>query len=95
MFIVEEFCYLQTHIYIFPLYNIIIEREYTLAFLKKERKRDNAITYDYKSGQYLLQGNLYSSYQEAKLNQWKCNKCQNTFGSLKQLRLHKIESHSY
>src|SRR6476469_988191 len=38
---------------------------------------------------------LTLSEQEARTNQWKCEKCQISFANLKDLKLHKVEYHSY
>lgn len=61
-------------------------------FLKDKR---SAIIYDYQTKQYLIDGNIYSSFKEARSKQWQCDKCGNTFGSMKQLRIHKADNHSY
>jgi ubiquitin C-terminal hydrolase len=63
-----------------------------MTFLKNN---SNKIIYDYKTKQYLIDGMLYSSFEEAKSKQWQCDKCSIAFGSMKQLRIHKIDSHSY
>lgn len=45
--------------------------------------------------QYFVGGKIYDSLKEAKLRQWQCSKCDNTFGSMKQLRNHKMNNHAY
>ena len=63
-----------------------------MTFLKENH---NKIIYDYKTKRYLAGGNPYATFEEAKSRQWQCDKCGDAFGSMKQLRMHKIDSHSY
>jgi hypothetical protein len=37
----------------------------------------------------------YDRYDQAKENKWKCEKCDNRFATVKKLKQHKIEFHSY
>lgn len=55
----------------------------------------NQIDYDYKTKQYSSGGNTYQTYAEAREKQWQCNKCSGSFSTMKQLRIHKAEDHSY
>jgi hypothetical protein len=48
----------------------------------------NFTTYESKEATYL-------TYEQARANQWKCEKCKGLFASLRELKLHKIEYHSY
>ena len=45
---------------------------------------------EYKSGQ-----SSYISYESPRANRWKCEKCQRLFTNLKEIKLHKVEYHSY
>ena len=45
---------------------------------------------EYKSGQ-----SSYISYESPRANRWKCEKCQRLFTYLKEIKLHKVEYHSY
>ena len=38
---------------------------------------------------------IYDRYDQAKENKWKCEKCDNRFTTVKKLKQHKIEFHSY
>ena len=62
------------------------------SFLKKNKR---LIIYDYERKQYSMDGNLYCSFEEARSKQCKCDKCDDTFRSLKQLHMHKRDKHSY
>lgn len=55
----------------------------------------NHYTYNFKTKRYESKEATYSSYEQARANQWKCEKCYKLFATLKQLRLHKLEYHSY
>ena len=44
----------------------------------------------YKSGQ-----SSYISYESPRASRWKCEKCQRMFTNLKEMKLHKVEYHSY
>ena len=37
----------------------------------------------------------YISYESPRANRWKCEKCQRLFTNLKEIKLHKVEYHSY
>jgi predicted transcriptional regulator len=45
---------------------------------------------EYKSGQ-----SSYISYESPRANRLKCEKCQRMFTNLKEMKLHKVEYHSY
>ena len=45
---------------------------------------------EYKSGQ-----SSYISYESPRANRLKCEKCQRLFTNLKEMKLHKVEYHSY
>ena len=58
----------------------------------------NHLDYDYNTGEYLIAGNRYQSYEEARSKQWQCDKCKKEekfFPSIKKLRQHKVDVHSY
>lgn len=55
----------------------------------------NRIIYDHKTNLYSVGGMEFPTFAEAKSKQWKCDKCLSTFGSMKELRVHKIDRHSY
>ena len=37
----------------------------------------------------------YLSYKNLRANRWKCEKCEKIFANLKEIKLHKVEHHSY
>jgi predicted transcriptional regulator len=37
----------------------------------------------------------YLSYENLRANRWKCEKCEKIFANLKEIKLHKVEYHSY
>jgi len=55
----------------------------------------NQSVYNFKTKRYESRDTTYTSYEQARANQWKCEKCAKLFGTLKELKLHKIELHSY
>ncbi len=55
----------------------------------------NPVVYDFRSGSYRVGTEKYQDYQKAREQQWRCEKCDKTFCSFKELRLHKLEYHSY
>jgi len=55
----------------------------------------NHSLYNFKTKQYESKEATYISYKEARANQWKCEKCQIMFATLKDLKIHKIQEHSY
>ncbi len=59
------------------------------------RLSQNQIVYDHRTNMYSVGGTLYSTFAEAKLKQWLCDKCGMTFGTMKELHRHKTDSHSY
>lgn len=63
-----------------------------MSFLKLNQ---NQIIYDHNIKKYSVGGRFYETFAEAKSKQWLCNKCDAAFGTMKELRMHKIDSHSY
>ena len=61
----------------------------------KYRINHNPVTYDHRTRQYRVGETTFGSYQDAKANQWQCDKCGTAYASFKELRSHKTESHSY
>ena len=55
----------------------------------------NPSVYNLRTKKYESKEATYPSYEQARANQWKCEKCQKLFSTLKELRGHKIEYHSY
>jgi hypothetical protein len=44
---------------------------------------------------YESEGGSYLAYEKSRANQWKCEKCQKPLANLKELKIHKLEYHSY
>jgi predicted transcriptional regulator len=44
---------------------------------------------------YETEEGSYLAYEKSRANQWKCEKCQKPLASLKELKIHKLECHSY
>lgn len=61
----------------------------------KYRINHNPVTYDHRTRQYRVGETTFGSYQDAKANQWQCDKCGTAYASFKELRSHKTDSHSY
>jgi len=55
----------------------------------------NAVFYNFKTKRYESREAIYPNYEQARANQWKCEKCQKLLANLKELKLHKLEYHSY
>lgn len=55
----------------------------------------NPVFYNFKTKRYESREAIYSTYEQARANQWKCEKCQKLLANLKELKLHKLEYHSY
>ena len=55
----------------------------------------NCVSYNFKTKKYESPDASYLNYEQARANQWKCEKCQRLFANLKELKLHKLEYHSY
>jgi hypothetical protein len=55
----------------------------------------NRVSYDFKTKKYGSGEDSYLTYEQARANRWKCEKCQNPLANLKELKLHKLEYHSY
>ena len=55
----------------------------------------NRVSYNNKTGMYESGSETYDRYDQAKENKWKCEKCDNRFATVKKLKQHKIEFHSY
>ena len=63
----------------------------TIAVNKYENVGEpTEVTNEYKSGQ-----SNYFSYESQRANRWRCEKCQRLFTNLKEMKLHKVEYHSY
>ena len=61
---------------------------------KKEKNFFNSI-YNPITGMYENATGKFPTYAEARQKQWKCDKCTKMFPSIKLLRDHKKDSHSY
>jgi hypothetical protein len=61
----------------------------------KYKINHNPVTYDHQTKKYRVGETAFGSYQDAKANQWQCEKCQRAFASFKELRSHKTAEHSY
>jgi hypothetical protein len=55
----------------------------------------NPVSYSVRTRLYRNELGSYASYREARAAMWKCNKCDQTFASLRHLKSHKQESHAY
>jgi hypothetical protein len=56
----------------------------------------NPVNYNNNTGMYESGSETFSRYEEAKANQWKCEKCNDLrFGTFKKLKEHKVQNHSY
>jgi formylmethanofuran dehydrogenase subunit E len=55
----------------------------------------NLATYNFKTKQYENKEMSYHTFEQARANQWRCDKCQKLFPTIKELKLHKLEYHSY
>jgi hypothetical protein len=55
----------------------------------------NLATYNFKTKQYENKEMSYLTFEQARANQWRCDKCQKLFPTIKELKLHKLEYHSY
>ena len=44
---------------------------------------------------YETEEGSYLGYEKSRANQWKCEKCQKHLANLKELKIHKLEYHSY
>ena len=74
-----------------------INHYYTVIDLDKLKYKVNynQTLYNFKTKQYESKETTYINYKEARANQWRCEKCNETFATLKELKHHKIEAHSY
>lgn len=52
-------------------------------------------TYDLQERVWKNTKGTYSSFREAKLRSWRCEKCGGLFSTSKHLKTHKVEDHSY
>jgi predicted transcriptional regulator len=85
-------------IHLLQVYNQLIQLQtsnnnnmFTIAVNKYENVEESTeVTNEYKSGQ-----SNYISYESQRANRWKCEKCQGLFTNLKEMKLHKVEYHSY
>ena len=55
----------------------------------------NLATYNFKTKQYENKEMSYLTFEQARANQWRCDKCHKLFPTIKELKLHKLEYHSY
>ena len=62
---------------------------------KKYQINYNPSSYNVKTRQYESKEGVYINYGQARANHWKCEKCCVLFATLKGLRIHKAEDHSY
>jgi hypothetical protein len=44
---------------------------------------------------YQVGNRVFETYQDARANQWQCDKCNEAFFSFKELRSHKNKFHAY
>ena len=84
-------------IHLLQVYNQLIQLQTSknnmsiMAVNKYENVEDPIqVISEYKSGQ-----SSYISYESPRANRWKCEKCQRLFTNLKEMKLHKVEYHSY
>jgi hypothetical protein len=61
----------------------------------KYRINFNGVMYNFKTKQYDSKESTYLTFEQARANQWRCDKCEKLLPNLKELKLHKIEYHSY
>ena len=55
----------------------------------------NRAFYNFRTKKYKSGEDNYLTYEQARSNQWKCEKCHKLLANLKELKLHKLEYHSY
>ena len=55
----------------------------------------NGTCYNFKTKKYESGEDSYLTYEQARSNQWRCEKCQKLLANLKELKLRKLEYHSY
>ncbi|MDW0316144.1 MAG: hypothetical protein QN716_12300, partial [Nitrososphaeraceae archaeon] len=55
----------------------------------------NPINFNNDTRMYKTGSQLYNRYEQARANQWKCEKCNNRFATFRKLRQHKSQNHSY
>ena len=55
----------------------------------------NAVFYNFKTKRYESREAIYLNYEQARANQWKCEKCGYRFATFKKLKQHKEKDHSY
>ena len=53
------------------------------------------IRYNNKTGMYETGSQAFFRYEQAKESRWICEKCLNRFATLKKLKQHKVDYHSY
>lgn len=61
----------------------------------KYRVNHNPILYNHRTKKYEVGERIFHSYSDAKANQWKCDKCDVSFSSFKELKVHKNDEHAY
>ena len=55
----------------------------------------NPVNYNNNIGMYKSSSETYLKYEQARANQWKCEKCGYRFATFKKLKQHKEKDHSY
>jgi len=61
----------------------------------KYKINQNRVSYNNKTGLYESGSETYTRYDVAKESKWKCEKCYARFGTIRKLKQHKIDYHSY
>jgi len=61
----------------------------------KYRINYNPVNYNTITGKYESGNESFLFYRQARVNQWKCDKCDLKFGTFRDLRRHKSDVHSY
>ena len=61
----------------------------------KYRINYNPINYDIQLGMYNTESDNHIRYEDARANQWRCDKCDGTFSTFRKLKLHKSQIHAY
>jgi len=55
----------------------------------------NPVTFNFSNKTYENGSEVYSKYEYARANHWKCDKCDFRCTSFRKLKEHKVEQHSY
>gem|GEM_PF-177244 len=61
----------------------------------KYRINYNPINYDVQLGMYNTESENHIRYEDARANQWRCDKCFDTFSTFRKLKTHKSQFHAY